>query len=171
MAQLQFERNSKKRNTEKLMKSMENGNKSLVGYLFDGEKTSVEVFDATTLEKLYLTNNMFMFLYDKNIYYLAFQVKLMGFGNFLLRIHVPNEGDYPACAFYISDYYDDVVDLLKGKTNVLKAIADCIIDRYGSTDNIYTQSIDNIKTIDAIYDNRGDMVSFMKSIRDSHDLL
>ena len=151
------------------MKPFEDEKMNLVGYFFDGEEVSIDEMDETILERLYDTHSLFLFIYDNEIYYLTYQLNLTGFGEFMVRNHVPNEDDYPVCSYDIGDYYDDVVDLLKGEKNVLEEIVDCIIDRYGSTINKYSQVIDNLKTFRSIYGNKLNWDSFIDTIGDCPD--
>ena len=142
---------------------------NLVGYFFDGEEASIDEMDDTILERLYNSHSLFLFIYDNEIYYLTYQSNLTGFGSFLVRNHIPDEEDYPVCSFEIEDYYDDVVDLLKGEKNVLKEIAGYIIDCYGSMINKYSQVIDNLKTFRSIYGNKLNWDSFIDTIGDCPD--
>lgn len=154
-------------NTERLFKSMENENKSMIGYLMTDEEVSLEIFNEDILKKIYDTHNIFMFLNDDNIYFITYTPGLMSLGAFAINACVPKGGEYPVNNFEIGDYFLELVDLLVGGVNILQCIVHDIVSEFGTTTNIYSQAVDNLRTLGDMFDDAKDMKTIINKLQNN----
>ena len=121
--------------------------KHLAGFIIDDGDARLVIFDASTLAELYNTQKIFLFLHDEDVMLLTYQKGLLGFGSFLVRTHVYEEGDYPINEYLIENYYGNVVEILNGEVNVLQELAKDIEDDYGMEAGNDFRWLDDLKNI------------------------
>ena len=121
--------------------------KHLAGFIIDDGDARLDVFDDSILAELFNTQKIFLFLYEEDIMILTYQKGLLGFGSFLVRTHIYEDGDYPVNEFLIENYYGDVVEILNGEVNVFQAIADDIIKEYGMEVSNESKWLDDLKNV------------------------
>ena len=121
--------------------------KHLAGSIIDDGDARLVVFDGNTLAELYNTQKIFLFLYEEEVMILTYQKGLLGFGSFLVRTHVYEEGDYPVEEYRIENYYWDVGEILNGEVNVFQAIANNIQDDYGIEISQDSKWLDDLKNL------------------------
>ena len=125
--------------------------KHLAGSIIDDGDARLVVFDGSTLAELYNTQKIFLFLYEEEVMIMTYQKGLLGFGSFLVRTHVYEEGDYPVEEYRIENYYGDVREILNGEVNVFQAIADDIKNNYGMEIGQNSKWLDELKNIVSRY--------------------
>lgn len=125
--------------------------KHLAGSIIDDGDARLVVFDGSTLAELYNTQKIFLFLYEEEVMIMTYQKGLLGFGSFLVRTHVYEEGDYPVEEYRIENYYGDVREILSGEVNVFQAIADDIKNNYGMEIGQNSKWLDELKNIVSRY--------------------
>ncbi len=125
--------------------------KHLAGSIIDDGDARLVVFDGNTLAELYNTQKIFLFLYEEEVMIMTYQKGLLGFGSFLVRTHVYEEGDYPVEEYRIENYYGDVREILNGEGNVFQAIADDIKNNYGMEIDQNSKWLDELKNIVSRY--------------------
>lgn len=125
--------------------------KHLAGSIIDDGDARLVVFDGNTLAELYNTQKIFLFLYEEEVMIMTYQKGLLGFGSFLVRTHVYEEGDYPVEEYRIENYYGDVREILNGEVNVFQAIADDIKNNYGMEIGQNSKWLDELKNIVSRY--------------------
>lgn len=125
--------------------------KHLAGSIIDDGDARLVVFDGSTLAELYNTQKIFLFLYEEEVMIMTYQKGLLGFGSFLVRTHVYEEGDYPVEEYRIENYYGDVREILNGEVNVFQAIADDIRNNYGMEIGQNSKWLDELKNIVSRY--------------------
>lgn len=121
--------------------------KHLAGFIIDDGDVRLVVFDGNTLAELYNTQKIFLFIYEEEVMILTYQKGLLGFGSFLVRTHVYEEGDYPVEEYRIENYFGDVREILNGEVNVFQAIADDIENNYGMEAGNDFRWLDDLKNI------------------------
>jgi hypothetical protein len=125
--------------------------KHMAGVIIDDGDARLVVFDGNTLAELYNTQKIFLFLYEEEVMIMTYQKGLLGFGSFLVRTHVYEEGDYPVEEYRIENYYGDVREILNGEENVFQAIADDIKNNYGMEIGQNSKWLDELKNIVSRY--------------------
>ena len=125
--------------------------KHLAGSIIDDGDARLVVFEGSTLAELYNTQKIFLFLYEEEVMIMTYQKGLLGFGSFLVRTHVYEEGDYPVEEYRIENYYGDVREILNGEVNVFQAIADDIKNNYGMEIGQNSKWLDELKNIVSRY--------------------